>query len=826
MKKRNLLTLTALCMSVGLVLTSCQGAQGPAGTNGTDGKDGVNGTDGKDGNDGEDGKDGLPGKTMLPVISLLDEAALKDKGLTFTQDKFFVEVGETFTFTFTPLEGSTVELLDAITINGKEINIEPGTWNYSYKALETDKGFQLSDASFGTVKEYLAREALALYNEYATKDKALATIKADLITITEASGTDVKYKDRTLADLTVAAANTELVVDEKDSATEKFAVAEKALEDLEKDLAEKHAALIKASKIQATTDIKDLFAKIGENDARDAKGLDKVNNDRLIALATGEVTAAPTLNALNDNFKKWNGVEKSDGSRFVAYGKITAAYNTEVATDNGFTLESAGTPKAEIKKLIEDYNLPEAMLPHKIRDSYVKKLAAATTKTELEAIAKEAEEDTGIKDSIKKIRAFVSESIINTYIAEINKSTVSNASQKTSLGVLVTSLIENWVADTNKLTGNMGSLESTGLLGAVETALADEAKYNGVGVTSQFVAWRMGTYKTASVAKLKARRDELIASDSIYASALATKKVENEDEAQNATIGLEGAKVNNSIWGSDILDVNKIYTAGKANVEAQKTVLTILTEEGEELTKLTTGFGAAKDAYVVLQKDLVSGGIANVTSQEAAVGKTDKWSNTNLKAAWDTESKGKNAEDQLVLKSFDGIAKATLKINKILAQVTKLNTAISTWYSALTSGSSTAGTPEKELADGFKPGNSLWDATFGEDSALIKKINAGSELATSEITTYVNNLLVTYKGLVKAHYDLQEENITLIYNALFGQATSADKLTNLRLAYKEGLETLKGFVGTDGNLKADYDTVTEIDTNVETIIATLTAAVA
>ena len=106
MKKKNLLALSALVLSLGLTVSSCAGAQGEKGDTGDKGDTGETGPQGPQGEPGQDGK------TYIDVI------VLPVAGGTITQDKFAVTEGanETVTFTFTPENEANNLVLD-FTVN-------------------------------------------------------------------------------------------------------------------------------------------------------------------------------------------------------------------------------------------------------------------------------------------------------------------------------------------------------------------------------------------------------------------------------------------------------------------------------------------------------------------------------------------------------------------------------------------------------------------------------------------------------------------------------------------------------------------------------------
>ena len=88
MKKKNLLALSALVLSLGLTVSSCAGAQGEKGDTGDKGDTGETGPQGPEGKPGQDGK------TYIDVIVLPVE------GGTITQDKFAVTEGESYLYIY------------------------------------------------------------------------------------------------------------------------------------------------------------------------------------------------------------------------------------------------------------------------------------------------------------------------------------------------------------------------------------------------------------------------------------------------------------------------------------------------------------------------------------------------------------------------------------------------------------------------------------------------------------------------------------------------------------------------------------------------------
>ena len=173
MKKKNLLALSALVLSLGLTVSSCAGAQGEKGDTGDKGDTGETGPQGPQGEAGQDGK------TYVDVIVL--NSVTNDGKIT--QDKWAVEEGknETVTFTFTPKD-ETVDLIVDFQINGEVVAdvIQPnedGTLTFTFTVDDSYKSVQVTNASFTSVKAYAGLRMREFYETLTDGDSQL--IKLD-----------------------------------------------------------------------------------------------------------------------------------------------------------------------------------------------------------------------------------------------------------------------------------------------------------------------------------------------------------------------------------------------------------------------------------------------------------------------------------------------------------------------------------------------------------------------------------------------------------------------------------------------------------------------
>ena len=165
MKKKNLLSLGALALSLGLVVSGC-----------TPGAQGDKGEPGAQGDKGEPGTPGADGKSYADVIVLNDAV---EEGYHVTQDVFAVEVGsdESVTFTFTADEGRPFDVITVV-INETEYGpifastAEDGTTTATLELTNEQVGnsAQLRRATFATAATYGADLIDAYYDSIVEKD--------------------------------------------------------------------------------------------------------------------------------------------------------------------------------------------------------------------------------------------------------------------------------------------------------------------------------------------------------------------------------------------------------------------------------------------------------------------------------------------------------------------------------------------------------------------------------------------------------------------------------------------------------------------------------
>ena len=167
MKKKNLLTLGALCLSLGLVVSSCNNSNVP----------GQPGEPGKPGEDGQPGKDGVDGKTYKDVIVIHDNNL---DGGDVEQDVFFVTEGEhdKVTFTFVPEDESNNIVID-FEINGEIVeDLDPSATSYTIEDADKYEGtIQVTGATFTSIDAYGSLLLERHVEELNKNDKALGLTK-------------------------------------------------------------------------------------------------------------------------------------------------------------------------------------------------------------------------------------------------------------------------------------------------------------------------------------------------------------------------------------------------------------------------------------------------------------------------------------------------------------------------------------------------------------------------------------------------------------------------------------------------------------------------
>ena len=478
MKKKNLLTLGALCLSLGLVVSSCNQT-----TPGTPGEPG------KPGEDGQPGKDGADGKTYKDVIVINDDSI---DGGTVTQDVYFVTEGEhdSVTFTFVP-ENKKDNIVIDFEINGKIVeDLDPAAGSYTLTDADTiDGSIQVTGATFTSVDAYgpllLERHVEELNkNDVALSLEKLKPVEGD-VDNTLIGAANVKTNAYS-ADATAAVqeawseANDDVLeaiekakTDHKDDVKAQVEAIKTAAETGIEAIDSAYEQAVKDAIVQAKSDLEDLADEVDHDSYKEENA--KTDLDSF----TAKIDAATTISGLGSIINGTSLDQDTQGSEAnLFYGAKALAFKE--VDDALSKLEEAGLSNeldpetASGKALIETlkaYGVDTSKLPEEVaKEQYalisastdVKVVQDSTTKqyyTELGKAGAEAVEDSvlGIKDTIVA-------AVKDKYTKEINDSKVladQTATKTALLGVLETA-IQNYVtADTNDTRFSISQYVST-----------------------------------------------------------------------------------------------------------------------------------------------------------------------------------------------------------------------------------------------------------------------------------------------------------------------------------------------------------------------------
>ena len=188
MKKKNLLTLGALCLSLGLVVSSCNQT-----TPGTPGEPG------KPGEDGQPGKDGVDGKTYKDVIVIHDDNLV---GGDVEQSVFFVTEGQHDSVTFTFTAENADEFIVSLEINNQVVtDLVPGSTSYTLADADVYQGsIQVTGAVFGDALSVSTKLLEEHWKSMVANDSQIV-INVGETAETPAADKQSAYADKTLEDV-------------------------------------------------------------------------------------------------------------------------------------------------------------------------------------------------------------------------------------------------------------------------------------------------------------------------------------------------------------------------------------------------------------------------------------------------------------------------------------------------------------------------------------------------------------------------------------------------------------------------------------------------
>ena len=531
MKKKNLLTLGALCLSLGLVVSSCNQT--------------TPGTPGEPGEDGQPGKDGADGKTYKDVIVINDSNI---QGGTVKQDVYFVTEGEhdKVTFTFTPKD-ETKNLLVYFEINGEPVtDFDPASSTYTISDADVYDGtIQVTGAVWNDATSYgqsLLENAL---EEITDKDhlifRAPDGTKDD-------KGVNALYAEATFADDSLFDKLEELKGDVEDAvndledsatATVKLEAAKKAAQEGVTVLQNEYKLLVDNAKSLAPSMVDDLIEGVTnekyteEDSTKDAE------------TAKAAIEAATTLEEIS---KVVNEHACKDGTKVIfAEGTLTTltlrkqtaleglqdAYETLITKEDW--LDPEANKNAEeaydaMVTLLAQYGVSVETLPGAVYEEYASKVSAATELplNDKNEIALQKEGVDAINDTYDGVKEKLVEGIVASYAKEIDdaKSLSSSPNAKVTLKGVVEGTVSNFV---NEDKDNSKTIESyvdatitgtenpsaSGLIGRIEIALENAVVANGL---QAFKAERIENAVADALETLNAQAEEIAAKDPLYGS--------------------------------------------------------------------------------------------------------------------------------------------------------------------------------------------------------------------------------------------------------------------------------------------------------------------
>ena len=566
MKKKNLLTLGALCLSLGLVVSSCNQTA-----------PGTPGEPGKPGEDGQPGKDGVDGKTYKDVIVINDNNI---QGGSVKQDVYFVTEGahDKVTFTFTP-EDENNNIVIGFEINGEVVeDLDPSSLTYTIEDADAYEGtIQVTGVIFTSVEGYGQKLLEDAVSEILKSDKALDLVK----TYGETSDKDVHFLDKedvvsTTYSEDATAAVQEAYDDGVDTVADAVADAQKehkddvkaqlgAIEEVAKGEADKIKAAyeqaIKDAKVVAKEDLEDLSDKLTREEF--AEENQKAQLDAFNAKVDSATTIQGLASIVNGSeLEGTNGKNDSEANSFynlksIAYGEIDAALESVIGYEEDLEDNEA------LLNSLKTWGVDTTKLPSAIAEEHYKIVSEATEIKWVEDKTNGNHTDLGyagaeaIKGSVTNIKDTLLANIKAKYHKEINesKALADSESTKTALLGVVDTAISNFAnADTNQTLMGLDQYVGTGvegfnegnksvedaktinLIGYIEYCLAQPV--NG-SVNTAFMQERLQAAKTEVLSQLKTAKDAI--KDSLYLELTSYSTVNKVNYVENRTVSKKGS---------------------------------------------------------------------------------------------------------------------------------------------------------------------------------------------------------------------------------------------------------------------------------------------
>ena len=590
MKKKNLLALGALCLSLGLVVSSCNNTpeKGDPGTPGQDGKPGV------------DGKDG---KTYVDVI--IQKGAVE--GGTVKQDVYFVTEGahDKITFTFEPKDEDD-NIIVGFEINGQPVtDLEPGQLTYTIEDADVYKGsIQITGGEFTNANTYGKKLIENYYKTLVESDNQLdhtaeegeeAPAKGQwwnsdvLEVVTEYQGK---------IDTTIAALEDDATV------ADKLAAVDPVVTEAKSKIDTAYSDALTLTKQEAKEALEDLADTVTSDNFKEEDAKTVLDEGKA---AIDAATTIAGVTAIVNNVTVESKLE--EGTYNKLYARKSAAFTlVENALEDAYEAvpeleDKEDTSYSELKTALAtwDINLDEVS-PSAVAEEYLTKISAAKTLEEIPTYTEDSatgaeltykkgdvilgvEGADAVTGSVDDLKDTLVANIRASYEKEVDDSKViSSDTSKTAIKGLINNTIDTWVnvAETNETPLiEFTSAEEKGLIATIEGALAkpDNANYNAA-FQAERLQNALADAKTTLSALAKAETD----ADSDYAKAIAWSEVTTSGEHEGDYL------VSNPKIGETGYEVENPFVEGLPSTEpSDKKWYATGLAESEDLTVTSTG---------------------------------------------------------------------------------------------------------------------------------------------------------------------------------------------------------------------------------------------
>ena len=799
MKKKNLLALSALVLSLGLTVSSCAGAQGEKGDTGDKGDTGETGPQGPQGEPGQDGK------TYIDVI------VLPVAGGTITQDKFAVTEGanETVTFTFTPADKANNLVLD-FTVNNTVVAdvitpAEDGSLTFTLTVDDTYQSVQVKNAEFSNAVTYakgLVTEAL----------KAISDVD-HLVGENKENGVNVKYKDAPLFNTSlyamVADANTAIEKASEDAKEEgtkaQYDAAVAAANSEIAKINEAYSDALILAKENAKEEVAKLLDSSTYSSLKANEGYADADRTNDLTNATSAIDSATTLEAIS-NVVLTSQIKDGDTTllNVGSYPQLLTDKQSALKTlDDTLVAVEGKEPWMDEENAnhdltittLEGYGVDVGTLPSAIHRDYVSQVSSATSLakdgTDI-VLAKEGKE--AIEGTVKNIKDQLVAGIEASYIEEIDSSEAiaSATNAKNTLKGVVEGVISNFTyadRDGSKAISDYISTTDGGLIFEIEEELNNAVTSQGL---TAFKTERAQKAVDEAVAQLEAKVAEIKAADALYTSVFGAVTTDGKDHTvenvlswdetfgnpyaasevtdgltngfKSVTVGEEqkNPSLDRMLAYYKTSESSGFVSALKGDINAS-TFTTITNTLNSALTDAQTKYNAVvKDFNDKLVAKYVTPSLPG-NKYVTSAGLANVWNAAEAKTMSALSSLAENVND-----SLEGLDYLD---TKLVSYVTTKATTDPDW---------------KTLFDG-KTGSAAWDAV---EDFITDALNNGT--TTSAVDNFISSLDEVYASDVAAYLEQSKDYTEQVYQNTISNNLSMDKYLNVKATYEAQLALLEG----------------------------------